>query len=113
LQSIALKLTAASLLAVYQYPVQQISSGFQPTTPGDAQAFFIYRDYQDEVIFLQLNQASLLLLHQLAEQPGQTLAQLCQQLTPYLPTYTAVQLADFALPLFRELATAGALQAAF
>lgn len=64
------------------------------------------------MIFLQLNQASLLLLHHLAEQPGQTLTQLCQQLTTHLPTYTAAQLADFALPLFSELATAGALQSA-
>jgi hypothetical protein len=111
LQHAALKLTAASLLAVYQYPVQQISPTFQPTKPGDAQAFFIYRDKQDDVIFLQLNQASLLLLHQLAEQPSQTLTQLCQQLTTHLPTYTATQLADFALPLFSKLASAGALQA--
>ncbi|OCW96589.1 DUF2063 domain-containing protein [Alishewanella sp. HH-ZS] len=109
LMSARLRLTEASLLAVYQYPVQHLSPDYQVNEPGPGQAFLIYRDWQDEVIFVQLNQASLLLLHLLTEQPGQTLPQLTASLAPQLAPYSAAQLTEFALPLLTELAVKGAL----
>lgn len=107
-----LALSELALLAAYQYPVQRISKSFQPDKPGELQCFLIYRDYQDEVIFVSLNQASLLLLNQLSEQPGQTFAELISQLAPSLAPLTLDQLAAAALPLLQQLASKGAIIAA-
>lgn len=109
LTSAKLKLSEASLLAMYQYPVQHLSADYQVSEPGQSQAFLIYRDWQDEVIFVQLNHASLMLLYQLSEQPGLTLPQLTSALAPQLAPYSATQLTEFALPLLADLADKGAL----
>lgn len=106
-----LALSELAMLTAYQYPVQHISQAFQPTQPGELQGFLIYRDKQDEVIFVSLNQASLLLLHQLNEHPGQTLLELAQAIAPSLAPLTASQLAVAALPLLQQLARNGALKA--
>lgn len=107
-----LALSELALLTAYQYPVQRISKSFQPDKPGELQCFLIYRDYQDEVIFVSLNQASLLLLNQLSEQPGQTFTELLAPLAPSLAPLTPDQLAAAALPLLQQLASKGAIVAA-
>ncbi|GHG73429.1 DUF2063 domain-containing protein [Alishewanella longhuensis] len=109
----SLALSELAMLAAYQYPVQRISNHFQPSTAGDLQCFLIYRDYQDEVIFVSLNQATLLLLNQLSEKPGQTLSELTQALAPSLAPLTPAQLEAAALPLLQELAAKGAIVPAF
>lgn len=111
--NVTLALSELALLAAYQYPVQRISRNFQPDQPGELQCFLIYRDYQDEVIFVSLNQATLLLLNQLSENPGQTLSELTQALAPSLAPLTPAQLEAAALPLLQELAVKGAIVPAF
>ncbi|MCF4010309.1 HvfC family RiPP maturation protein [Rheinheimera sp. UJ63] len=105
----ALALSELALLSAYQFPVQQISKDFQPSTPGELQCFLIYRDLADEVIFVSLNQATLLLLNNIQQQPGQPLSEHIQQLAPMLPQLSPAQLTAAALPLLQQWATAGAI----
>lgn len=104
-----LTLSELALLSVYRYPVQRISNTFQPEAPGELQCFLIYRDYQDDVIFVTLSQASLLLLNQLNDNPRQTLSELTQTLAPYLAPLSSTQLQEAALPLLQQLAEKGAI----
>lgn len=107
-----LALSELALLAAYHYPVQHISQTYQPTTTGDLQCFLIYRNPQDDVIFVNLNHASLVLLHQLQEQSGQTFQSLIKHISPLLPQYTPEQLIAAALPLLQSWAAQGAIVAA-
>lgn len=104
-----LALSELAMLAAYQYPVQKISKSMQPAMPGALQCFLIYRDDQDEVIFVSLNHATLLLLNGLQQQPGQRLAELIAQLAPSLPQLSCAQLTAAALPLLQEWAAKGAI----
>lgn len=106
-----LALSELALLTAYQFPVQRISKSFQPDKPGELHCFLIYRDTQDEVIFVSLNQASLLLLNQLNEQPGLIFDELIANLAASITTLTPAQLAAAALPLLQQLATKGAIVA--
>lgn len=105
----ALALSELAMLAAYQYPVQKLSKSYQPTTPGALQCFLIYRDAQDEVIFVNVNQATLLLLNCLQQQPGQCLAELVAQIAPTFPHLSSARLTAAALPLLQEWATKGAV----
>lgn len=104
-----LVLSELAMLTAYRYPVQRISNAFQPEAPGELQCFLIYRDAQDEVIFVTLSHASLLLLNQLNDPPRQTLSELTQTLAPYLAPLSSTQLQEAALPLLQQLAEKGAI----
>lgn len=104
-----LALSELALLAAYNYPVQHISQTYQPTTTSELQCFLIYRDLQDDVIFVNLNHASFVLLYQLQEQPGQTFQSLINHISPLLPQYTPEQLISAALPLLQSWAEQGAI----
>ncbi len=104
-----LRLSELAMLAAYQYPVQNISKGFQPNVAGEYQYFLIFRDYADEVQFVSINQASLLLLNALSEQPGQTLAALTSALAEHLAPLTPAQLHAAALPILQQFAKQGAI----
>lgn len=104
-----LALSNAAMLSAYQYPVQQISKAFQPHMPGSAHYFLIFRDDEDEVIFVQLNPASFLLLHHLQQQPGQHLDSLINAILPQFPQHSAQQLAAAATPLLAQWASQGAI----
>lgn len=104
-----LQLSELAMLCAYQYPVQQICIDFQPTEPAQPVFFLLYRNAEHEVKFVQLNQATLLLLNTLAEQPGLTFNQLIQAISAQLPGLTMQQLQQGALPLVQELAGKGAI----
>tara|TARA_R110002126_G_scaffold163110_2_gene311023 strand:- start:2621 stop:3409 length:789 start_codon:yes stop_codon:yes gene_type:complete len=109
LQSTRLQLSELAMLCAYQWPVQQICVDFQPTEPAQPVFFLLYRNSQEDVKFVQLNQATLLLLNQLAEHPGLTLPQLIDAISPQLPGLTEQQLQQGALPLLQDLAGKGAI----
>ncbi|KKO44671.1 hypothetical protein WG68_14045 [Arsukibacterium ikkense] len=109
LDSTRLKLSELAMLCAYQYPVQQIRVDFQPTEPAQPVFFLLYRNIDDEVKFVQLSQATLLLLNHLAEQPGLTLPQLIRAISKQLPGLTEQQLQQGALPLLQDLANKGAI----
>jgi hypothetical protein len=109
LQSTALQLSELAMLCAYQYPVQQICVDFQPNTPQQPVFFLLYRNAEDAVKFVQLNQATLLLLNTLAEQPGLSFNALIRNISPQLPGLTEQQLQQGALTLIQELASKGAI----
>ncbi len=104
-----LQLSELAMLCAYQWPVQQICVDFQPTEPAQPVFFLLYRNSHEEVKFVQLNQATLLLLNQLSEQPGLTLPELIRAISPQLPGMTEQQLQQGALPLLQDLASKGAI----
>jgi hypothetical protein len=54
----------------YQFPVQHISGDFQPTAPSAEPTFIVvYRNRQDEVQFLEINQVTARLLSIIVERP--------------------------------------------
>lgn len=109
LNNTRLQLSELAMLCAYQYPVQQICVDFQPTEPAQPVFFLLYRNSEHEVKFVQLNQATLLLLNILAEQPGLTFNALIQAISPQLPGLTEQQLQQGALPLVQQLAAKGAI----
>lgn len=55
----------------YQFPVHQISPGFQPEVPGELPSFLlVYRNREDEVGFVEINAATARLLALLGDQGG-------------------------------------------
>jgi hypothetical protein len=57
----------------YRFPVHQIRPGFEPETPPEqATHILVYRDRNDKVKFMQLNDVSRLLLNLLQENRGLT-----------------------------------------
>jgi hypothetical protein len=57
----------------YRYPVHQIKPGYQPDrVPDTATHILVYRNRQDQVKFMKLNDVSRHLLELLKEHPGAT-----------------------------------------
>ncbi|MDX1677006.1 DUF2063 domain-containing protein [Arsukibacterium sp.] len=104
-----LQLSELAMLCAYQFPVQQICIDFQPAEPDQPVFFLLYRNADDVVKFVQLNQATLLLLNSLAEQPGLSFNELIQVISPQLPGLTTQQLQQGARPLIQDLASKGAI----
>ncbi|MAD75356.1 MAG: DUF2063 domain-containing protein [Rheinheimera sp.] len=109
LESTRLQLSELAMLCAYQWPVQQICTDFQPAEPGQPVFFLLYRNTEHEVKFVQLNQATLLLLNHLAEQPGLTFPALIHTISAQLPGLSEQQLQQGALPLLQDLAQKGAI----
>jgi hypothetical protein len=69
----------------YQFPVQHISGDFQPTAPSAEPTFIVvYRNRQDEVQFLEINQVTARLLNIIVERPelngAEILAEIAREL---------------------------------
>jgi hypothetical protein len=109
LQNTRLQLSELAMLCAYQWPVQQICVDFQPTQIGQPVFFLLYRNTEDDVKFVQLNQATLLLLNHLAQHPGLTFPELIGAISVQLPGLTEQQLQQGALPLLQDLASKGAI----
>ncbi|EGM78939.1 hypothetical protein Rhein_0797 [Rheinheimera sp. A13L] len=105
-----LQLSELASVQAYQYPVQQICAEFQPTEP-QASFLLIYRDPQDEVKFIALNQLTTLLLQLLEQQPGLTFAGLIDLLSPYVPQLDYAQLSTGAETLLTDFVQKGIVHA--
>lgn len=105
-----LQFSALASVQAYQYPVHQICREFQPT---ETQTSFllIHRDADDEVKFIALNQLTTLLLQLLEQQPGLTLSNLVQQISPYVPQLDSVQLFAGAEQILTNFAEKGIVHA--
>jgi len=65
----------------YRYPVHRIEVGYQPKeAPAAATHLLVYRNRQDDVKFMQLNDVTRLLLQQLQDAPERTGARQLQRL---------------------------------
>lgn len=107
--SVALQLSELALVLAYPYEVHRISIDFQPTSAGDAQCYLLYRDSEDEVRFVLINQLTAALLQQLQQAPGATLEQLVRKLQPMLPQFSQQQLWQGAVSVMQSFAAKGVL----
>lgn len=106
----ALQLSEVAAVQAYQYPVQQICQDFQPTYV-QASFLLIYRNRDDEVKFIALNQLTTLLLQLLQQQPGLSLTELVSQLAPYVPALELSQLLSGAEQILQDFAEKGIVHA--
>jgi len=61
----------------YRYPVHRITPGYEPDTPPErATHILVYRNREDQVLFMQLNDVSRLLMNLMLEDSGLTGRQL-------------------------------------
>ena len=107
--SVALQLSDLALVLAYPFAVHQISIDFQPVSAGDVQCYLLYRDSEDDVKFVLINQLTAALLQQLHQAPGATLEQLVQQLQPMLPQFDRQQLWQGAVSVMQSFAAKGVL----
>lgn len=107
--SVALQLSDLALVLAYPYEVHRISIDFQPLSAGDVQCYLLYRDREDDVKFVLINQLTAALLQQLHQVPGATLEQLVQQLQPMLPQFSRQQLWQGAVGVMQSFAAKGVL----
>lgn len=101
-----------ALLLSYQFPVSQISIQFQPTSaPADPSLLLVYRNPEDDIKFMALNQLSASLLQLLITTPGQCLTELTSTLQSLAPQLTNAMISEGALQLLQELAKKGVIRA--
>jgi hypothetical protein len=106
----ALQLSDLASVQAYQYPVHKICVEFQPTE-AEASFLLIHRNSDDDVKFIALNQLTTLLLQVLAQQPGLTLTELVEQLSPYVPQLDPTQLLSGAEQILLNFAEKGIVHA--
>jgi hypothetical protein len=83
----------------YQYPVHQISAGFQPEGVSNSANFFVVYRQSEEVRFLEANAATVRLLNLLSEQVDSSLRNVLDQLANEMQLSEKVPFFDFALGL--------------
>ncbi len=65
----------------YQYPVQQISKEFMPDKPSEQPVYLLlYRDFEDEIHFMELNPVTALLIQLINEDKGLTTQQILKNI---------------------------------
>lgn len=104
-----LQLSALALILAYPYAVHQISVSYQPQQSGELHCYLLYRNKEDMVKFVAINQLTAALLQLLQQQPGATLNQLVDGLLPLLPQYGKAQLLAGASSVLADFATKGVL----
>jgi uncharacterized protein len=102
-------LTELAMVLAYPFPVHQISLQYQPVAAGEVQCYLLYRNGEDEVKFVLINQLTAALLQTLQQTPGATITELVQQLLPLLPQFDAGQLMQGATTLLQDFAAKGVL----
>lgn len=106
-----LQLSELSLLLSYPYPVHLISKQQQPTTASDNLFYLLYRDNNDEVKFILINQLTALLLQKIQQNAGIKADSLLLQLTEQLPQINSQQLKQGAIAILQQFAAKGVIQA--
>jgi uncharacterized protein len=104
-----LRLTELAMVLAYPYAVHQISVDYQPIEAAEVQCYLLYRNSDDDVKFVLINQLTAALLQTLQQSPGATLVTLVQQLLPLLPQFSAAQLTNGATVLLQDFAAKGVL----
>jgi uncharacterized protein len=106
-----LQFSALALLLAYPYPVHQISQSFVPAAPAENQFYLLYRDAEEHVKFVLINQLTALLLQLLEQAPGLTANALFLQLQQQLPQISQQQLQQGASTILQQFAELGVIQA--
>lgn len=106
-----LQFSALALLLCYQYPVMQISREFQPTNAEGPYYLLMYRNLEDEVKFVSLNQLSASAMQILANSAGLTLRAVVSGLQQLMPDAVAAELMAGVAELFSGFARKGVIRA--
>ena len=102
-QPLYLRDTARNLS--YMFPVHQISQDFMPVNASEQPHYFVvYRDTDEEVAFISSNPMTALLLNQLEQNPGITLATLVEEVAIQLPQFSYEQLSAGAQQTLNAMA---------
>lgn len=104
-----LYLSSLAMVLAYPYAVHQISSDNQPAAADEIQCYLLYRNSEDDVKFVLINQLTAALLKTIQQSAGCTLPTLIQQLLPLLPQFSAHQLMQGATALLQDFAAKGVL----
>lgn len=88
----ALRFSPFATLASYQFPVHQISNDFQPQEPSEMVYLVVYRNEQDEVNFILLNQITAYLLNLIQVRGAMKVAELKLEMSAELPHFPKEQL---------------------
>jgi hypothetical protein len=106
-----LQLSECALVLSYQFPVHQISQDFQPRLPqAEGCYLLVYRNIDDQVRFIALNQLTAALLTLLNERPGLDFSALTTQFSELLPQLSGVNWLTQARELCFDLAQKGVIQ---
>lgn len=106
-----LQLSALALVLCYQYPVMQISPDFQPAVADGPYYLLMYRNDDDEIKFVSLNELSATALQILATEPGLSLNTVLTKLQQLLPAADPAELQAGAAELFSKFARKGVIRA--
>ena len=91
--------------------MHQISPDYQPIDPtADGCYLLVYRNIDDQVRFIALNQLTAALLTLLSERPGLDFSELTQQFSELLPQLAGVEWLAQARSLCFDLAQKGVIQ---
>ncbi|MGI5309426.1 HvfC family RiPP maturation protein [Rheinheimera sp. WS51] len=106
-----LQLSELSLLVSYPFPVHLISKQQQPLAATENQFYLLYRDNNDEVKFVLINQLTALLLQLIQQNSGATADKLLLELTERVPQISPQQLEQGAVKILQQFAAKGVIQA--
>ncbi|MBN7820898.1 DUF2063 domain-containing protein [Bowmanella yangjiangensis] len=88
----AVKLSELAWVLSYEYPVHQISTEFQPETPSGPHYYVVFRDKEDDVHFLNIDQVNAFVLS-CVEDDAEEVSALIEKLQNAMPHLPADQVA--------------------
>lgn len=96
-------LSELAAIVSYPFPVHQISQDFQPQQPAQPCFYLVFRDEQDEVSFLLINQVTAYMLNLLEQQGSTTVEDLIAQMQQAMPQLAADLVASGARQSIHQL----------
>ncbi|PMG76282.1 DUF2063 domain-containing protein [Shewanella sp. 10N.286.51.B7] len=103
-----LSLSSKATVTQYHYEVQHISVDYQPTEPSEqAYSFCVYRDVDDEVVFLQLNPLTAQVLGFISQTDNCYLSDIIGWLQTSYPQMSSEALSNGCLQMLQQLAEKG------
>lgn len=101
-------ITPVLRLAGYRYPVHRISPDYQPDAPPETPTFLaVYRDWHDEVQFLELNPVTYRLLERLQAEPRLTGRAHCLAIAAEMQHPQPEAVVQGGIPLLQEMRRLG------
>lgn len=99
------KIVLSELASVvsYPFPVHQISADYQPKQQSEPNYYVVYRNEQDEVNFLLVNQVTAYMLNLVEQQGTASLSALIKQLQQAMPQLPTAQVAMGAQQSVQQL----------
>ena len=97
------QLSDLATLVSYPYPVHQISVDFQPSEAGQEVYLVVYRNFDDEVNFTQVNQVTAHLLNTLGQHEFMNVDSLCYMMSEAMPQLEPQQVHSSVKQVIQQL----------